>query len=183
MGWSVNNITKDDKKNESVMIRVPRNIANIIDTCVGNTHSSRPDYVIDGIRAFLRYIADCEKDTLDYISEKEDAERSVKIEFYRESMRSMTQIYKDEFNAAKSSDRDVDILLSLPSKLSLEINLTVERTGCFRNRQELIKSAIVYLSVRIKSTTDNVVKTLEFLRSNQSTEDLREQIRKMKAQS
>ena len=175
-------ITKKDekKKNVSVMVRIPKNIANIIDTCVGNTHSSRPDFVIDGIRAFSRYISDCEKDILDYIEEKKDASQDVKVAFYRESIKSQTQSLRDEINAADRSEKDVDVLLSLPSKLSLEIDLIVDRTGCFRNHQEFIKASTVYLSTRMGSVTDGTVKVNEFLRANQSTEDLREQIRKMK---
>lgn len=175
-------ITKDDgKKNVSVMVRMPKNICNIIDTCVGNTHSSRPDFVIDGIRAFGRYICDCENDILKFLEERGDADRNVKIEFYRESIRDMTQTYRDEVkNAADRSEKDVDILLSLPRQIAAEIDLTIVRTGCFRSRHEYIKSAAVFLSMRMKATTDGSLRVNEFLKGNQSTEDLQEQIQRMK---
>ena len=175
-------ITKKGTKNVSLMVRMPKNITNIIDTCVGNTHGSRPDFVIDGIRAFSRYICDCEYEILEYLKDREDADRNVQIEFYRETIRSRTQAYRDEIKIADKTERDVDILLSLPSKLAMEIDMTVGRTGCFRNRQEFIKSAAVFLSTRIKTMTDAIVKVNLFLKSNQSTEELQEQIERMKKQ-
>ena len=175
-------ITKNDdkKKNVSVMVRIPKNIANIIDTCVGNTHSSRPDFVIDGIRAFSRYISDCEKEILDYIEEKKDASQDVKIAFYRESIKSQTQSFRDEINAADRSEKDVDVLLSLPSKLALEIDLIVDRTGCFRNRQEYIKASTVYLSVRLGSVSKITMASNDLLNGNKSTRELREKLERMK---
>ncbi len=173
-------ITKKGTKNVSLMVRMPKNITNIIDTCVGNTHGSRPDFVIDGIRAFSRYICDCEYEILEYLKDREDADRNVQIEFYRETIRSRTQAYRDEIKLADKTERDVDILLSLPSKLAIEIDLTVDRTGCFRNRQEFIKSAAAYLAARLGSTTRNTNRVLDFLKGNQSTMDLQEQIQKMR---
>ena len=175
-------ITKDDgKKNVSVMVRMPKNICNIIDTCVGNTHSSRPDFVIDGIRAFNRFICDCESDILKFIDEKKDADYSVKVEFYHESMKSMTQIYRDEVkNSAVRSDKDVDILLSLPRQLAAEIDMTVVRTGCFRSRQELIKSAAVYLSIRLGAVNESIKMMNVFLEGNQSTIEMKKELERIR---
>ena len=173
-------ITKKGTKNVSLMVRMPKNITNIIDSCVGNTHGSRPDFVIDGIRAFNRYICDCEYEILEYLKDREDADRNVQIEFYRETIRSRTQAYRDEIRLADKTERDVDILLSLPNKLAIEIDLTVDRTGCFRNRQEFIKSAVVYLSVRMKNTGSNIVQVIDFLKESRSTENLQEQVEKMR---
>ena len=175
-------ITKDDgKKNTSLMIRMPSNLAEMIDICVGQTHSSRPDYVIDGIRSFIHFICSNEAEIMKYIDEKKDAARDVKIEFYYESIKSLTQIYRNgAASASEKSRSDVSILLSIPKGLAAQIDRTVERTRCFRNHQEFIRSATVYLTMSQGIDNTNSMLIEGFLESNQSTKDLRAELERLK---
>ena len=174
--------TGDDKKNASIMVRMPSNLALVIDTTVGISYTSRPDFVIDGIRRFVHYINNEEAAIMTYLQEKEDAARDVKLEFYYASIKERTDTYRKAVASAaeKSKKKDVDILLSLPKGLASQIDRAVERTKCFRNHQEFIKSGTVYLTTLIGMDNTNDMLTASFLESNQSTKDLREQIDKMK---
>lgn len=175
-------ITKDDgKKNTSLMVRVPDGLALTIDNMVGNTHSSRPDCVIDGIRRFIHFICSTEAEIMIYLQEKSDADRGIRLEFYKESIKSVTETYrKTVANAISNSKRDVDVLLSLPKGLAAQIDRTVERTGCFKNHQEFVKCSIVYLIIEVGAENTNAMLTENYLQSNQSTSELKEQIEKMK---
>lgn len=175
-------ITKNDgKKNVSLMVRVPDSLALTIDNMVGNTHSSRPDCVIDGIRRFIHFICNAEAEIMTYLQEKSDADRDIRLEFYRESIKSLTETYrKMAVSAISSSKKDVDVLLSLPKGLAAQIDRTVERTGCFKNHQEFVKCSIVYLLMEIGAENTNAMLTESYLQSNQSTSELKKQIEKMK---
>lgn len=177
-------LSKDngEKRNASIMVRMPSNLALIIDQCVGITHSSRPDFVTDGIRSFIHYIITEEDSVMRYLKEKEDASREVKLQFYYETMKNKTEMYRKAVVSAaeKSTKKDVDILLSLPRGLASQIERVVERTKCFRNHQEFVKAATVYLTTQMgtDNTNENIV--LNYLESNQATKDLQEQIEKMR---
>ena len=175
-------ITKNDgKKNTNLMVRVPDGLALAIDSMVGSTHSSRPDCIIDGIRRFIHFICSTEAEIMTYLQEKSDANRDVRIEFYKESIRSLTETYRESVaNAISKSKRDVDVLVRLPKGLATQIDSTVERTGCFRNHQEFVKCSIVFLLVEIGADNTNAMLTENYLLNNQSTSELREQIEKMK---
>jgi len=174
--------TGDDKKNASIMVRMPSNLAMIIDMSVGTAYTSRPDFVIDGIRRFVHYINNEEAGIMLYLQEKEDAARDVKLEFYYETIKEKTEMYRNMIVSAaeKSQKKDVDILLSLPKGLASQIDRLVERTKCFRNHQEFIKAGSCYLIILLGADNTNDMLTASFLESNQSTKDLREQIDKMK---
>ncbi len=171
----------DDKKNASIMVRMPSGLTEVMDmTAVGNTHSSRPDFVIDGIRTFIRFIISDEYSILRYLEKKEDVDKAVKVKFYYESLKKDTLIYRNTVvNRIKESKKDVDILLSLPKGLAAEIDRVVERTQCFRNHQEFIKCATLYLITMIASDNTNAVVVNEFLQSNKSTQELEEEIEQM----
>lgn len=175
-------ITKNDgKKNTNLMVRVPDGLALAIDSMVGNTHSSRPDCIIDGIRRFIHFICSTEAEIMLYLQEKSDANRDVRIEFYKESIKSVTETYRESVaNAISKSKRDVDVLVRLPKGLAAQIDYTVERTRCFRNHQEFVKCSIVYLLTEIGADNTNAMLTENYLLNNQSTSELREQIEKMK---
>jgi len=175
-------ITKDNgKKNASLMVRVPDGLAFAIDNMVGNTHSSRPDCVIDGIRRFIHFICNTESEIMIYLQEKSDADRDVRLEFYKESIKSSTEPYRKAVTSAISkSKKDVDVLLSLPRGLAAEIDRTVERTGCFKNHQEFVKCSVVFLLREIGAENTNATLTENYLQSNQSTSELKQQIEKMK---
>ncbi len=175
-------ITKDDgKKKTGLMVRVPDGLAAAIDNLVGNTHSSRPDCVIDGVRRFIHFICNTEAGIMLYLQEKNDADRGIRLEFYKESIKSLTETYRKSIaNAISNSKRDVDVLLSLPKGLAAQIDRTVERTGCFKNHQEFVKCSIVYLLMEVGADNTNAMLTESYLQSNQSTTELREQIEKMR---
>ena len=175
-------ITKDDgKKNASLMVRMPSTLAEMIDVCVGQTHSSRPDYVIDGIREFIHFICTNEAEIMRYIDEKKDAARDVKIEFYYESIKSLTQVYRDAASSASEKSRsDVSILLSIPKGLAAQIDRIVERTRCFKNHQEFIRSSTVYMSMSMGMDNTNSMLTESFLESNQSTKELQIELERLK---
>lgn len=171
----------DDKKNASIMVRMPSGLTEVMDmTAVGNTHSSRPDFVIDGIRSFIRFIVSDEYAILHYLEKKEDVDKAVKVKFYYESLKKDTLVYRNTVvNRIKESRKDVDILLSLPKGLAAEIDRVVERTKCFRNHQEFIKCATLYLITIIASNNTNAIIVNEFLQSNKSTQELEEEIEQM----
>ncbi|MDY0224668.1 MAG: hypothetical protein RBR05_04655 [Candidatus Methanomethylophilaceae archaeon] len=175
-------ITKNDgKKNASLMVRVPDGLALAIDNMVGNTHSSRPDCVIDGVRRFIHFICCTEAEIMIYLQEKSDADRDVRLEFYRESIKSSTESYRKAVaNAISKSEKDIDVLLSLPKGLAAQIDRTVERTECFKNHQEFVKCSIVYLLTEICTENTNAMLADNYLKSNQSTSELRKQIEKMR---
>lgn len=174
--------TDINKKNASIMVRMPSNLAMIIDMSVGISYTSRPDFVIDGIRRFIHYINNEEAAIMLYLQEKEDAARDVKLEFYYAAMKEKTEMYRKAVSSAseKSKKKDVDILLSLPKGVASQIDRIVERTKCFRNHQEFIKAGTVYLTTIMGMDNTNDMLTTNFLESNQSTKDLREQIEKMR---
>lgn len=173
---------KGEKRNASIMVRMPSNLAMVIDMSVGLSYTSRPDFVIDGIRRFVHYINNEEASIMLYLQEKEDAARDVKLEFYYESMKERTEMYRKAVVSAaeKSKKKDVDVLLSLPKGLAAQIDGIVERTRCFRNHQEFIKAGSIYLIMIMGMDNTNEMLTTNFLESNQSTKDLREQIEKMR---
>ena len=146
-------LSKDggEKRNASMMVRLPSNLARIVDGCVGITHSSRPDFVIDGIRSFIHYINEEENTVMKYLNEKKDASREVKLQFYYETMRNRTEPFRKAITSAvqKSKKKDVDVLLSLPRGLAVKIENTTNRTKCFRNHQEFVKAATVYLTYQM----------------------------------
>ena len=174
--------TDNNKKNASIMVRMPSSLSMMIDMSVGISYTSRPDFVIDGIRRFIHYINNEEAAIMLYLQEKEDAARDVKLEFYHETIEEKTEMYRNMVGSAsaKSKRKDVDILLSLPKGLASQIDRMVERTGCFRNHQEFIKTGSAYLIVLLGMDNTNDMLTTDFLESNQSTKDLREQIEKMR---
>jgi len=175
-------ITKDDGKNRvSLMVRMPHGMAEVIDMSVGILYTSRPDFVIEAIRRFIHYVCNEEAGIMLYLQDKKDADRDVRLEFYRESIREKTELFRNTAaEAAAKSKRDVDILLSLPKGLASEIDRTVERTGCFRNHHEFVKSATVYLMIEMAADNTNAMLTDNFLVSNQTTSELRAQIDRMK---
>lgn len=177
-------LSKDngEKRNASIMVRMPSNLTLIIDQCVGISHSSRPDFVTDGVRSFIHYIITEEDAVMKYLKEKEDASREVKLQFYYESMKNKTEMFRKAVVSAaeKSTKKDVDILLSLPRGLASQIDGVVNRTKCFRNHQEFVKAATVYLTTQMGTDNTNELDVLNFLESNQATKDLQEQIEKMR---
>ena len=170
------------RKSISMMIRLPSAITELLDGGIGLTHSSRPDFVTDGIRSFLHYICVEEKNILDFLEKKEDASREVKIQFYYETIKLKTELYrKTLMNAAEQSKKkDVDILLSLPIGLVGRIENTVNRTKCFRNRQEFVKAATVFVGIQYGLDNEVECNIENFLESNQSTKEIEEQIAKMR---
>lgn len=176
-------LTKTDgKKGVSVMVRMPSSITMILDMAVGSTHSSRPDFVIDGIRSFLHYIINEEAGLMLYLQEKDTIDYDVKLQFYYEAIKNRTEAYRNSVHSAQERDgkKVVDILLSVPKGLLAEVERTVERTKCFRNHQEFIKCATFYRIALMGADNTNTMLTENFLISNNTTKDLRDQISIMK---
>ena len=176
-------ITKDDgKRNVSLMVRMPSNIAFVIDHCVGVSHSSRPDFVIDGIRQFMVAISYEEARVFEFIETKKDASREVKLQFYYESMKSFTLTFRNTIASAaeKSEKKDVDILLSLPKGLAAQIDEFVNRTKAFKNHQEFIKCATIFLSTTMGAVNTNSMLAGTYLINNEATKELQEQVEKMR---
>ena len=73
-------ITKNEgKRTKQVMVRIPKSTAEQIDDFAGNTHSSRPDFIIDSIRQFTDFIVKetatiaVQTETTDYPGEVKEA--------------------------------------------------------------------------------------------------------------
>ena len=141
-------ITKNEgKRTKQVMVRIPRSTAEQIDEFAGDTHSSRPDFIIDSIRQFTDYIV---RETASIAVQTETTEysREVKEAYFKEEALKRFFWEYDTYSTAKKNEprsKEVSVLVSIPVGLLDIVNNVVEITDLFSGVQEYIKVAIYHM--------------------------------------
>ncbi len=149
----------DGKRTKQVMVRFPKYTVERIDDYAGDTHSSRPDFVIDSVRQYIPHIV---REAATVITEIEgvDVSRQAKDMFFIERMGERMFPETESYRKSKESSpkgQDVSVLVSFPVGLNEMILRTVEYMGLFSSNQDLIKTAVHWLFVQM----DIFEKTLE----------------------
>ena len=160
----------DGKRTKQVMVRFPRYTVERIDDYAGDTHSSRPDFVIDSVRQYIPHIV---KEATTVITEIEgvDVSRQAKDMFFIERMGERMFSETESYRKSKESSpkgQDVSVLVSFPVGLNEMILRTIECTGLFSSNQELIKTAVHWLFIQM----DNIEKTMETISDYQMSENV-----------
>jgi hypothetical protein len=146
MGKRNGTISEDDKRTRPVMIRIPVPVASMIDDFAGNTHTFRPDFIVDAIRQYYPYFL---RLSAQLVQEMEPLQASdeAKRKYFGQRM---AELISNEFTlyrkAMESTNRrdDVNVLVSMPVGL-LEMLDPILELGVFRNNQEFYKVSLFYL--------------------------------------
>ena len=159
----------DGKRTKQVMVRFPKYTVERIDDYAGDTHSSRPDFVIDSVRQYIPHIV---REAATVITEIEgvDVSRQAKDMFFIERMGERMFPETESYRKSKESSpkgQDVSVLVSFPTGLNDMILKTVDFTTLFSSNQELIKTAVHWMLNHV----DDVEKALEVISEFQSTKD------------
>ncbi len=159
----------DGKRTKQVMVRFPKYTVERIDDYAGDTHSSRPDFVIDSVRQYIPHIL---REAATVITEIEgiDVSRQAKDMFFIERMGERMFSETESYRKSKESSpkgQDVSVLVSFPIGLNDKVRRTVEATGLFSSNQELIKIAVHWTLNHIGDVEKGLEVVLEF----QSTRD------------
>ena len=163
---------------------MPSNLGIIVDIYVGKTHTSRPDYIVDAIHQYMFHISGFETEAMLKVQYK-DVSYGAKRTFYLEYMELQTKREREAFNSAqkKSKGKDIDVLLSMPPGLVEEVMGIVNRTQVFKNHQEFIKFAIIYLMVVLATYNTNTLLTTNFLQDPEDLKKLKEELEKLRNNS
>ena len=159
----------DGKRTKQVMVRFPKYTLERIDDYAGNTHSSRPDFVIDSVRQYIPHIV---REAATVITEIEavDVSRQAKELFFFERMGERMFPETESYRNSKESSpkgQDISVLVCFPTGLNDKILRTVEATSLFSSNQELIKIAVHWMLNHV----DEVEKGLEVVFDFQSIRD------------
>ena len=151
------------------MVRFPKYTVERIDDYAGNTHSSRPDFVIDSVRQYIPHIV---REAATVITEIEavDVSRQAKELFFFERMGERMFPETESYRNSKESSpkgQDISVLVCFPTGLNDKILRTVEATSLFSSNQELIKIAVHWMLNHV----DEVEKGLEVVFDFQSIRD------------
>ena len=127
------------------MIRVPKTVGDAIDTCVGRTHLSRPDVILDACRQFRVALVSFEHSLIESIKDK-DVSIEAKDRYYREEVWKFTDPYREFYNKqVKDSKGEVlSILLTMPPGEQIQIEGVVSRDPDIRTHQDYYKLALGY---------------------------------------
>lgn len=159
----------DGKRTKQVMVRFSKYTVERIDDYAGNTHSSRPDFVIDSVRQYIPHIV---REAATVITEIEavDVSRQAKELFFFERMGERMFPETESYRNSKESSpkgQDISVLVCFPTGLNDKILRTVEATSLFSSNQELIKIAVHWMLNHV----DEVEKGLEVVFDFQSIRD------------
>ena len=159
----------EGKRTKQVMVRFPKFTVECIDDFAGDTHSSRPDFVIDAVRQYIPHLI---SDATTVITEIEgvDVSRQAKDVFFYERMSECMFTEAESYRKSKDSSpkgQDISVLVSIPVGLNGMIADMVEFTGLFSSNQELIKIAVHWMINHM----NDVKQGLELVSGFQSTKD------------
>jgi hypothetical protein len=174
----------DEKKTKGVMVRLPSNVTTVIDSFVGRSHSSRPDFIVDAIRQYLMYVSIFEAEAILKVQDKDvsyTAKKAFYIEFMELHLDRMKKMYHSLQEQAKG--RDVDVLLSMYPITIEMINGVVERTQFFKNHQEFIKLAIMNLIILMASYNTNELLISNFLQDPEDLKKLKKELDDLRAEA
>lgn len=137
----------EGKKTKQVMVRFPRFTVECIDDFTGDTHSSRPDFVIDAVRQYIPHVI-CDAATAITEMEGVNVSHQAKDVFFYERMSESMFPEAESYRKSKDSSpkgQDISVLVSMPVGLNQMIADVVESTGLFSSNQELIKTAVHWM--------------------------------------
>ncbi|QHK17997.1 hypothetical protein JS82_07710 [Methanomassiliicoccaceae archaeon DOK] len=159
----------DGKRTKQVMVRFPKYTVERIDDYAGDTHSSRPDFVIDSVRQYIPHIV---REAATVITEIEavDVSRQAKDMFFIERMGERMFPETESYRKSKEGSpkgQDISVLVSFPTGLNDRILRTVESTNLFSSNQELIKTAVHWMLNHMGDVENGLEVVSEF----QSTRD------------
>ena len=148
----------DGKRTKQVMVRFPKYTVERIDDYAGDTHSSRPDFVIDSVRQYIPHIV---REAATVITEIEgvDVSRQAKDMFFIERMGERMFPETESYRKSKESSpkgQDVSVLVSFPVGLNDMILKTVESTRLFSSNQDFIKTAVHWMFGQMDDVQDHM---------------------------
>lgn len=146
------------KKNKQVMVRIPRTTAERIDRYAGNTHSSRPDFIIDSIRQYIAHVADMASSVIVQMNNL-DVSKQAKEVYFVQYMNEQLGTEFDSYRNARGLDQktqEVSVLISVPVGLQNQITELVRSTGLFSGNQEFIKVSVHYMFRKMSETMDRM---------------------------
>lgn len=173
----------ESKKTKQVMIRFPKYTVECIDDFAGDTHSSRPDFVIDSIRQYVAHIvreAALVITEVDGVDVSNQAKEAFFYERMSERMFSETESYrKSKENSPKG--QDVSVLISMPLGLNRMVLEIVDSTDLFSSNQEIIKTAVHWMITQMNEIKVGLEVVSEFRSAKDNGKSLEmelEQIRR-----
>ena len=155
----------EGKRTKQVMVRFPKYTVELIDDYAGNTHSSRPDFVIDSVRQYISHIINEVTVAITEI-ETVDVSKQAKDLFFIERMGERMFLETESYRKSKKSSpkgQDVSVLISFPTGLNDMILNTVKFTNLFSSNQELIKIAVHWMLNHMKDVDNGLELVSEFL--------------------
>ncbi len=177
------NLTKSEgKKTKQVMVRLPRCTVERIDDFAGYTHSSRPDFITDAVRQYIRHILE-ESSRITVRLEDLEVSKDAKDLYFTEQM---GYVMYDEYESYRksrendSSTKDVSVLVSMPVGLDEKIRETMSATGLFSSNQEFIKVAVEYLFILMDEVKNNLETVKEFQALPEGSRALEEELEEIR---
>lgn len=172
----------DGKKTKQVMVRFPKYTVERIDDYAGDTHSSRPDFVIDSVRQYIPHIV---REAATVITEIEgvDVSRQAKNMFFIERMGERMFPETESYRKSKESSpkgQDVSVLVSFPVGLNEMILRTVEYTGLFSSNQEFIKTAVHWMFEQMSNIGSMADFLFDFQSSKVESQSLEEELKRLR---
>ena len=176
-------ITKSEgKRTKQVMVRLPRCTVERIDDFAGYTHSSRPDFITDAVRQYIRHILEESSKIAVKLKDLEVSKDAKDVDFTQE----MNQVMYNEYSSYKRSreteapTKGASVLVSMPTGLDEKIRETISVTGLFSSNQEFIKIATEYLFILLDEMTRNMESVKEFQALPESSRSLEEELEKIR---
>ena len=114
--------------------------------------------------------------------QEKDVSHTAKKAFYLEYLEINLDRERKMYLGAqeKSKGKDIDVLLSMPPTMIETINETVDRTQFFKNHQEFIKLAIMYLVFSTGVYNTNTMLTMSFLSDPDDLKKLKEELENLR---
>lgn len=160
------------------MVRLPRCTVERIDDFAGYTHSSRPDFITDAVRQYIRHILE-ESSRIAVKLEGLDVSKDAKNVYFTQQM---DQVMYDEYSSYKrsretdASTKDVSVLVSMSVGLDEKIRETISATGLFSSNQEFIKIATEFLFILLDEMNRNMESVKEFQALPEGSRALEEEL-------
>ena len=172
----------EGKRTKQVMVRFPRYTIEMIDDYAGNTHSSRPDFVIDSVRQYIPHII---HEAAIIITEIEtvDVSKQAKDLFFFERMGEKMFPETESYKKSKQSSpkgQDISVLVSFPAGLNEKIHSTVQSTNLFSSNQELIKIAVHWMLNHVEDVEKGLEVVSEFMSMNDSGKALEKELEQIR---
>lgn len=168
------------KRTKAVMVRLPRYTAEAIDEFAGDTHSSRPDFIIDATRQYISHLLSEAFSVTIRIEPVDVSDQAKDAVFYEEMGRRMFPEVNAYKNAKEGSARgqDVSVLVSMPNGLRKSIAEIID-IGLFFSNQELIKTAVHWLLSRMDAMKEELETVSELCLKEEGNRTLDKEIKRL----